>query len=126
TAACYQEVTPQHAENPVGTTHTITSTMRQIIDGNPGVGDAMVSFEVIDGPNKGAHSDNDCEPNPDCVVTDFDEPVSWTYRSNGEPGLDTILVCTLEIGVTLEQTLLDLEFYLRQSQGEDLNTLAEF
>ena len=51
----------------------------------------MVHFEVTSGPNIGTNSIDDGECEPSC--TTLNEETSWTYRSNGVLGTDTILVC---------------------------------
>jgi hypothetical protein len=94
--ACIQEITPPES-NPAGTSHTVSITTG-VIDV-----DSTVTFEVVDGPNNGEASDNDCDPS--CTVTAPNEVVSWTYMSNGTPGTDTILVCVLPEGLTLQEAI---------------------
>jgi hypothetical protein len=53
------------------------------------------------------------ECQPDCV--DFgDESVSWSYRGEGGPGTDYIIVCALDIGVI--ESAADLEAFFNGTQ----------
>lgn len=82
---------PPQAENPAGTSHTVTATVTDFL-GNPAPG-VLVSFEVTSGPNIGEVSDpntGECTANNDCT-TDANGQVSWTYTSNGAIGTDTII-----------------------------------
>src|SRR5688500_14958047 len=109
TAGCaFVSVTPETATNEVGTTHSVTATLA--IDFDPcefitcGAGEVSpqalgenISFEVVDGPNEGAHSDGDCGPNSDqlCLVTTPGQSVTWTYLGDGGAGIDYIQVCLI-------------------------------
>jgi len=79
-------ISPESAENPVGTDHTVTATLLDLL-GNPQEGEE-VTFEVVSGPNAGASGT--CAVNSDCT-TDADGEVSWTYSSNGVAGTDVII-----------------------------------
>jgi hypothetical protein len=84
-------LSPATAVNPARTTHTVTAT---VTDANrlprPGL---RVDFHVVKGPNLGQRSDpGECAANADCT-TDIDGQVSWSYRSNGEVGIDYIEAC---------------------------------
>lgn len=92
--AALQEITldPPTDENAVGTSHTVTATITS--GGNPSPG-ILVSFSVVAGPNAGQISDpntGECALNNDCT-TAANGQVSWTYTSNGVPGIDTIQAC---------------------------------
>lgn len=124
---CIVSVDPESAVNEVGTEHTVVVTLRteedflglltvlptSIIGETQQIQTAQeeefVTFDIVAGPNKGIHSDNDCEPS--CSFPDANNQISWTYRSNGVPGTDTILVCTLE-GDDIDQTLELLDLVL--------------
>lgn len=112
TACVFVTVTPETATNPVGTSHTVTATLAldvcEFIPEAPFCGPEGVAptaegenvlFEVIEGPNAGQHSDGNCGPNGDelCYIAFPGESISWTYTSNGVPGIDYIQVCPLEI-----------------------------
>jgi uncharacterized repeat protein (TIGR01451 family) len=70
---------PGTATNPVGTSHTVTATVRNS-DGTPHPG-VEVSFEVTDGPNGETNGK---------ATTDEKGQASFTYTGNGGPGTDTI------------------------------------
>ena len=68
------------ATNDVGTDHTVTATVEINEVPEPG---ALVTFEVISGPNAGKVSipnNGECSVNDDCT-TDGNGQVSWTYSS---------------------------------------------
>src|SRR5688572_3459108 len=77
TAGCaFVSVTPETATNEVGTTHTVTATLGLDFDPcefipceaggvSPQAPGENVSFEVVEGPNEGEHSDGDCGPTND-------------------------------------------------------------
>ncbi|MGH9284512.1 MAG: Calx-beta domain-containing protein [Acidimicrobiales bacterium] len=79
---------PASATNDVGTTHTVTATLRDA-NNNPIVG-AVVSFNVVTGPN--AASPGTCSVNANCT-SDGGGQVSFTYLGDGGPGTDTIEAC---------------------------------
>jgi len=76
-------VEPERAANQVGTEHTVTAIATSAGEVVPGL---PVRFSVIRGPNWGVNGDN---------ITDVNGEASFTYTSNGSPGIDTILVETL-------------------------------
>ncbi len=81
---------PPTAVNETGTNHTVTATIKA--GGNPVPGE-LVSFSVTAGPNMGQVSDpGECTTDPNCM-TDANGQTSWTYTSNGVPGVDTIEAC---------------------------------
>ena len=87
-SACL-DLEPDTATNVVGTEHTVIATV-VLEDGEPGEG-ALITFNVISGPNAGEMSDpnsGECSPN-DCT-TDANGQVSWTYSSE-LIGTDTIV-----------------------------------
>ena len=73
-------VEPEVAANQVGTNHTVTAVAMYHGEAVPG---AEVHFSVIRGPNSGVVGDN---------ITDVDGEASFTYTSNGFPGIDIISV----------------------------------
>jgi VCBS repeat-containing protein len=77
-------VDPERAANQVGTNHTITAVATAI--GGEAVPGVPVHFSVIRGPNAGVVGDN---------ITDVNGEASFTYTSDGDPGIDTIRVETL-------------------------------
>lgn len=114
TACTYVSVSPESDTNPVGTTHTVSATLSLDIpdvcglfpdfpgcEEGPPIGTTTIgeniSFEVVEGPNEGAHSDGDCGPTQDqlCIVTVPGDSVTWTYLGDGGPGIDYIQVCSL-------------------------------
>ncbi len=70
---------PATATNPVGTSHTVTATVRNP-DGSPKSG-AVVSFSVTTGPGAGASGTD---------TTDTNGEATFTYTNNGTAGTDTI------------------------------------
>jgi len=70
---------PASATNPVGSTHTVTATVRGG-DGSPAPG-VEVTFSVTAGPNTGETG---------TATTDADGKASFTYTGDGGPGTDTI------------------------------------
>jgi hypothetical protein len=81
-------LSPQSAINVIGTTHTVTATVRDI-HGVPQPGHEIV-FSVISGPNAGATGT--CSVNADCS-TDAAGRVSFTYTGGPNPGTDVIRAC---------------------------------
>ena len=111
-------VTPETATNEVGTTHSVTATLGvdfdpcQFViceagDVSPQAPGENVSFEVVEGPNAGEHSDGDCGPNGDqlCFISTPGQSVTWTYLSNGDAGIDYIQVCLIEDNPLIDQLL---------------------
>jgi hypothetical protein len=88
---------PATAQNPAGTSHTVTATVTE--QGQPKQG-ALVSFKVTAGPNSGQQSPPGCTVDPTCQ-TDANGQVSWTYLSNGQTGTDTIQACFTDSGGTV-------------------------
>ncbi len=72
-------LTPPTDTNPVGTTHTVTATVRDS-QANPVVG-VTVTFEVTSGPNAG---------DTGTAVTDANGEATFTYTGDGGPGTDII------------------------------------
>ncbi len=79
------QLEPQTATNPVGSTHTVTATVKDG-QGNPAVG-VTVTFTVLSGPNAGQTGTE---------VTDAAGKASWTYPDNGGAGTDTIQASFLD------------------------------
>ncbi len=77
---------PETATNPVGTSHTVTATLKDQL-GVPQVG-VVVAFAVVSGPNAGATGA--CSVNADCS-TDATGQVSFTYTGAGGVGIDEIV-----------------------------------
>jgi PKD repeat protein len=73
-------VEPECAANQVGGNHTVTAVAT--LEGEPVPG-IPVHFSVIRGPNVGVVGDN---------TTDVNGEASFTYTSDGDPGIDTIRV----------------------------------
>lgn len=72
-------LTPPHAVNLVGTTHTVTAAATSV-SGSPVPG-ATVTFTVVSGPNIGATG---------TATTDVNGIATFTYTGSGGPGTDTI------------------------------------
>lgn len=72
------DLTPDSATNPVGTTHTVTATVRE--NGEPVV-ETEVEFLVLSGPNAGKSGS---------AFTDGAGQATFTYTDTGGPGTDTI------------------------------------
>jgi len=81
-------LTPPTAENEVGTDHTVTAALSDLLN-NPQP-DELVNFEVTSGPNAGAAGT--CSVNTDCT-TDENGEVSFTYNGSGGEGIDEIVAC---------------------------------
>jgi hypothetical protein len=78
---------PGSASNPVGTTHTVTATLKdQLGTAQPGV---LVTFSVETGPN--AAATGTC--NPATCLSDSNGQVTFTYTGSGGPGTDEIIAC---------------------------------
>ena len=73
-------VEPELAANQVGTEHTVTAVATAADKAVSGI---TVHFSVMRGPNSGVNGDN---------TTDANGEASFTYTSNGDPGIDTISV----------------------------------
>ncbi len=108
---CLVSLQQEHATNVVGTSHTVTAefnddlldelcqALDEISEGDADCDEAPVElqefpwvifFDVISGPNEGAHSTDDCDPSCEGFGAGS---VSWTYTSDGTPGKDTIRAC---------------------------------
>jgi uncharacterized repeat protein (TIGR01451 family) len=72
------DLTPDSATNPVGTSHTVTATVRE--DGEPVV-ETEVEFLVLSGPNAGKSGSD---------FTDGAGQATFTYTDTGGPGTDSI------------------------------------
>lgn len=80
-------LTPASASNDVGTTHTVTATLKDLLGNEkPGV---LVTFSVIAGPNNG--TSGTCNP-ADCK-SDASGIVTFTYTGVGGVGTDDIKAC---------------------------------
>ena len=84
---------PPTADNPIGTTHTVTAT---VVNGSgvpqPG---REVGFSVLSGPNAGATGT--CSVSAECL-TDANGNVSFTYQGGLNPGTDVIRACFDDVG----------------------------
>ncbi|MDX1251107.1 MAG: Ig-like domain-containing protein [Gammaproteobacteria bacterium] len=90
---------PATATNTTGASHTVTAEMKDLL-GTPMVG-TLVTFSVKTGPNAGATGT--CSP-ADCK-TDSTGKVSFTYASNGTPGIDEIDACYTNSQQVCSQTV---------------------
>ncbi len=81
-------LTPATAVNLVGTSHTVTATLSDLLK-NPIPG-KQVSFNIKAGPNVAATGM--CSPDVNCV-TNTQGQVNFTYISNGTRGKDEIDAC---------------------------------
>jgi hypothetical protein len=137
TGCAFLTVTPTGVQNPVGTSHTVTAQFNtfdpcdiipELCNIPPlpvsAAIDENISFEVIDGPNQGKHSDHDCDPGPACVASPG-SPTSWTYRGTGGPGTDTIEVCLLS-EETVSETLASLTTIIEDPQQGAGMSVDEF
>jgi hypothetical protein len=79
-------LTPPTAQNEVGTSHTVTATIKSL--GVPVPGE-LVGFSVTAGPNTGATG----VCNPSTCVTDSAGQVTWIYTGGATAGTDTIQAC---------------------------------
>jgi hypothetical protein len=79
-------LSPLTASGTAGTTHTVTAQLLDSTTTNPVAG-ARLGFLVTGGPNVGVKGA--CSSGSVCL-TDSAGHVSWTYRSNGAAGDDTI------------------------------------
>jgi hypothetical protein len=84
---------PPTAVNPVGTSHTVTATLRNAA-GVPQAGHETL-FSVISGPNAGATGT--CSVHADCT-TDVDGVVHFTYTGGPTPGVDVLRACFDDAG----------------------------
>jgi len=84
---------PPAAVNPVGTSHTITATLRNA-QGVPQAGHE-IHFGVISGPNAGAAGT--CSVQADCT-TDVNGVVHFTYTGGPTPGVDVLRACFDDAG----------------------------
>jgi hypothetical protein len=137
TGCTFLTVTPTDVENPVGTPHTVTATFNtfdpcdiipELCELPPlpvsSAIDENISFEVIDGPNQGKHSDHDCDPGPACVAAPA-TPISWTYVGTGGPGTDTIEVCLLS-EATVSETVASMTSIIEDPQEGAGMSVDEF
>jgi hypothetical protein len=109
-------LTPATATNIAiaGSTHTVTATVTSTdADGHPSPGGTTIEFDVTSGPNAGqtSHPVNTgtCSPSNCATPTNCTTncQVTWTYESNGTPGMDTIQACFPERSATVNRPLLD-------------------
>jgi hypothetical protein len=78
-------LSPTSATNPVGTQHTVTA---KVTNGNgQPVSGALVTFDVISGPNQGATGTD---------TTDANGEATFTYTDNGGAGTDQIQASFLD------------------------------
>lgn len=99
---------PETDTNPVGTTHTVTATLKDLL-GNPQIG-VLVTFTIVSGPNAGASGT--CSANADCT-TDANGQVSFTYTSDGNVGDDEIAAeFTADDGTIIESNKVKKEWIL--------------
>lgn len=84
---------PPAAVNPVGTSHTVTATVRNA-QGAPQAGHEIF-FRVISGPNAGAAGT--CSVHADCA-TDTDGVVHFTYTGGPTTGIDILRACFDDAG----------------------------
>lgn len=80
-------LTPCVDFNLLGETHTVTATAIEGNAPNHPVQNLMVVFEIIDGPNAGLVKD--------IIMTGPDGTATFTYTSNGQPGVDKIMATFL-------------------------------
>jgi hypothetical protein len=78
-------LTPETATNDVGTSHTVTATVIDLL-GDP-TADVSITFDVIDGPNTGDTGSD---------ATDASGQATFTYTGDGGVGIDTIEACFLD------------------------------
>ena len=77
-------LTPETATNDIGTSHTVTATITDLLGKR--TADVDVSFEVTDGPNAGDSAMD---------TTDANGEATFTYTGDGGTGTDTIQACFL-------------------------------
>jgi hypothetical protein len=78
-------LTPEDATNDVGTDHTVTATVSDLL-GEP-TADVSISFEITDGPNAGDTGSD---------TTDAGGQATFTYTGDGGTGTDAIQACFLD------------------------------
>jgi len=78
-------LTPEVATNDVGTDHTVTATVTDLL-GDP-TADVNISFEITDGPNVAGTGSG---------TTDANGQATFTYTGDGGTGTDTIQACFLD------------------------------
>jgi hypothetical protein len=78
-------LTPETATNDIGTSHTVTATVSDLL-GDPSP-DVDVSFDVTAGPNAGDSGQD---------TTDTNGEATFTYSGDGGTGTDTIEACFLD------------------------------
>lgn len=109
------KLTPETAENPVGTSHTVTATVTQDtpVFGTPVVG-KLVTFTVISGPNTGATGTG---------TTNGAGVATFTYTSNGTLGVDIIKATFVDdAGLTQTSNLANKTWVVRATSS--LNNVA--
>jgi hypothetical protein len=85
-------LTPTTATNAVGTSHTVTATVKNT-SGGPSIG-TSVTFKVVSGPNAGKTA---------TAVTGASGQAIFTYSGSGAPGVDTIEGSFLDRGEILQK-----------------------
>jgi hypothetical protein len=146
---CFEvDAEPESANNPVGTTHTISADVDALFPDD----EWLATFLIIHGPNAGQNSACDSqdiesiEELEDCLTQcsspeecnadncdpscagEGDEEVSWTYESGGDSGTDYIAVCVLELAIaaSLEVSGLEQSFAgIAQASDEELQDEIE-
>lgn len=86
------DLTPDSATNPVGTSHTVTATVRE--NGEPVV-ETEVEFVVLSGPNAGKTGTD---------VTDGAGQATFTYTDTGGAGTDSIQASYFSSSETEEES----------------------
>jgi hypothetical protein len=77
------DVEPEEATNPVGTSHTVTATVTEVVpNGTFPLSGQTVSFEITEGPDAGETGSCIADENGQCT---------FTFSNNGTPGTDTIV-----------------------------------
>jgi hypothetical protein len=88
------KLAPEQGTDLVGGTHKVEATITEL----QGRGRLELEFRITNGPNDGLTS-TQCVPS--CAITGVAghvDVISWTYRSNGVPGTDSIIACLVEDG----------------------------
>ncbi len=86
------DLTPDSATNPVGTSHTVTATVRE---NGESVVETRVTFTVLTGPNAGVTGSS---------YTDDEGQASFTYDDEGGAGTDTIQATYVDRSETLQES----------------------
>lgn len=89
-ASVHCEVTPENAENPVGTSHSLTV---KVNSNGYKLADTRMVLRVAEGPNAGVEVTG---------TTDGSGKVVLTYTSNGNPGTDRIEISGIDPDLNTE------------------------